>query len=70
MGEMFKKGGKVEHYGSGSRDVAGFANAWDLFNDYQHSSDFIGLRLIKLTQMEIKVYMLLKKPYFICKMLG
>lgn len=39
---------KTEHYGSGSRDVSGFDNAWDVFNDYRDDSDYIGVRLIKI----------------------
>ncbi len=41
-------GGKVEHYGFGQRDVSGFDNAWDLFNDYRDNPDFKGVRLIRI----------------------
>lgn len=47
VSEMFKNSSKVEHYGSGLRDVSGFDIAWDLFNNYQHNSDVIGVRLNK-----------------------
>ncbi len=46
--EMIRNGMKIEHYGSGSRDVSGFNNAWDMFNDYRDNPDFIGVRLIKI----------------------
>lgn len=46
--EMVRNGGKIEHYGPGSKDVSGFDNAWDVFNDYRDSPDFIGVRLIKI----------------------
>jgi len=46
--EMFRNGGKIEHYGSGSRDVSGFDNAWDMFNDYRENPEFIGVRLIRI----------------------
>lgn len=46
--EMFNNGGKVEHYGSGSRDVSGFDNAWDAFNYYKYNPDFTGVRLIRI----------------------
>lgn len=41
-------GGKVEHYGRGSREVSGFDNAWDVFNEYKDNPDFIGVRLIRI----------------------
>ena len=37
---------KVEHHGGGSRDVSGFDNAWDVFNDYRDHPDYKGVRLI------------------------
>lgn len=46
--EMVRNGGIIEHYGAGSREVSGFDNAWDIFNDYKHNPDFIGVRLIKI----------------------
>jgi hypothetical protein len=46
--EMIKNGGKIEHYGPGSRDVSGFDNAWDVFNDFRDNPDFIGVRLIRI----------------------
>ena len=46
--ETFNNGGKIEHYGPGSRDVSGFDNAWDMFNDYRDSPYFIGVRLIRI----------------------
>ena len=46
--EMFRNSGKIEHYGSGSRDVSGFDNAWDMFNDYRDNPDFMGVRLIRI----------------------
>lgn len=46
--EIFNNGGRVEHYGFGSRDVTGFDNAWDLFNNYRNSPDYIGVRLIRI----------------------
>lgn len=39
---------KTEHHGSGSRDVSGFDNAWDVFNDCRDNPDFVGVRLIKI----------------------
>ena len=46
--EMIKNGFKVEHYGSGSREVSGFDNAWDVFNYYSDNPDYIGVRLIRI----------------------
>jgi len=46
--EMIRNGGEIEHYGSGSRVVSGFDNAWDVFNDYRDNPDFIGVRLIRI----------------------
>jgi hypothetical protein len=46
--EMIKNGGKFENYGSCSRDVSSFDNAWDVFNDYRDNPDFIGVRLIRI----------------------
>jgi len=45
---MVRNGGIIEHYGLGSRDVSGFDNAWDVFNDYRDNPDLIGVRLIKI----------------------
>ena len=45
---MIYNGGKIEHYGSGSRNVSGFDNAWDVFNYYRDNPDFIGVRLIRI----------------------
>lgn len=39
---------KVEHHGGGSRDVSGFDNAWDVFNDYRDHPDYKGVRLIQI----------------------
>ena len=39
---------KVEHHGGGSRDVSGFDNAWDVFNDYRNHPDYKGVRLIQI----------------------
>lgn len=36
------------HKGSGKREVSGFDNAWDVFNDYSDSLDYIGVRLIQV----------------------
>lgn len=46
--EMIRYGRDIEHYGPGSRDVSGFDNAWDIFNNYRESPDFKGVRLIKI----------------------
>ena len=46
--EMVRNGVEIEHYGPGSRDVSGFDNAWDVFNDYRDNPDFRGVRLIKI----------------------
>jgi len=46
--EMIKNGGKIKHYGSGSRNVSGFDNAWEMFNDYRDNPDFIGVRLMRI----------------------
>jgi hypothetical protein len=46
--EIFKKGGKIIHYGSGSMEVSGYDNARDIFCDYRDDMDFIGVRLIKI----------------------
>ena len=46
--KMIWNGGNCEHYGSGSEDVSGFDNAWDLFHSYKDSPDFRGVRLIKI----------------------
>jgi hypothetical protein len=46
--EIIRNGGKIEHYGSGSRDISGFDNAWDVFNYYRDNPDFIGVRLIRI----------------------
>lgn len=46
--DMVRNGVKIEHYGPGARDVSGFDNAWDVFNDYRDSPDFIGVRLIRI----------------------
>ena len=35
-------------HGSGSRNVSGFDNAWDVFNDYRDNPDYIGVRLIRI----------------------
>lgn len=40
---------KVTHNGSGSRDVSGFDNAWDVFNDYRDNPDYVGVRLIQIS---------------------
>ncbi len=39
---------KIEHHGSGSRNVSGFDNAWDVFNDYCDDPDYRGVRLIQI----------------------
>ena len=39
---------KSEHHGAGSRNVSGFDNAWDVFNDYRDNPDYIGVRLIRI----------------------
>lgn len=46
--DMLRNGEKLEHYGPGARDVSGFDNAWDVFNDCANSPDFIGVRLIRI----------------------
>jgi len=46
--EMIINEKELEHYGPGSRDVSGYDNAWDVFNDYRDNPDFIGVRLIKI----------------------
>jgi hypothetical protein len=46
--EMSRNGGKIENYGPGSRDVSGFDNAWDMFNDYRDNPYLIGVRLIRI----------------------
>ena len=46
--EMIRNGGEIEHYGPGSRDVSGFDNAWDVFNNYRDNPDFRGVRLIEI----------------------
>ena len=46
--EMIRNGGEIEHYGSGSLDVSGFDNAWDMFNKFRDNPDLIGVRLIKI----------------------
>ena len=46
--EMVNNGGKIEHYGPGSRYVSGFDNAWDVFNDCRDNLDLIGVRLIRI----------------------
>lgn len=39
---------KTDHHGSGSRDVSGFDNAWDVFNDYRDEPDYKGVRFIQI----------------------
>lgn len=39
---------KTKHDGYGSRNVSGFDNAWDVFNDYRDDPDYKGVRLIKI----------------------
>lgn len=48
--EMMRNGGNITHYGYGSRDVYGFDNAWDVFNDLRSNPDFIHVRLIQIDQ--------------------
>ena len=45
---MIRNSAKIEHYGPGSRDVIGYDNAWDMFNNYRYNPDFIGVRLIRI----------------------
>ena len=35
-------------HGSGERNVSGFDNAWDVFNDYCDNPDYIGVKLIRI----------------------
>jgi hypothetical protein len=46
--EIFDKGGKIVHYGSGSIEVSSYDNAKDIFYDCRDDMDFIGVRLIKI----------------------
>ena len=46
--EMFRNGGEIEHYGPGFREVSGYDNAWDMYNDLRDNPDFRGIRLIKI----------------------
>lgn len=39
---------KAKHAGPGSREVSGFDNAWDMFNDYRDNPDYVGVRLIQI----------------------
>ena len=39
---------KIEHHGCGYRDVSGFDNARDVFNDYRDHPDYKGVRLIRI----------------------
>jgi len=39
---------KTEHYGSGSRNVTDFDNAWEVFNDYCSDPDYKRVRLIQI----------------------
>ncbi len=39
---------KTEQHGPGSRNVSGFDNAWDVFNDYRDDPDYKGVRLIRI----------------------
>ena len=39
---------KCEHHGSGFREVSGFDNAWDMFNDYKEDIDYKGVKLIQI----------------------
>ena len=39
---------KTEHHGPNSRNVFGFDNAWDVFNDYRDNPDYRGVRLIRI----------------------
>ncbi len=40
--------GKVKNYGPGSREVSGFDNAWDVYNDYRKDPILKHVRLVKL----------------------
>ena len=39
---------KIIHLGPGSRDVSGFDNAWDAFNDLKRNPDVVRPRLIRI----------------------
>lgn len=39
----------VTDFGSGSEDISGFDNAWDMFNDLRDSPDYHGIRLIRIS---------------------
>lgn len=39
---------KTKHYGPGSRDISGFDNAWNNFNDCRDDPDYVRVRLIKI----------------------
>ena len=46
--DSLKQSIELEHHGSGTRDVSGFDNAWDVYNDYRDNPDYIGVRLIRI----------------------
>ena len=46
--EMLRNGMKIKHYGPGSKNVQGFDNAWDVYNEYKRNPDFKGVRLIRI----------------------
>lgn len=46
--DMAEYKAKSEHHGPGSRNVPGFDNAWDVFNDYRDDPNFVKVRLIKI----------------------
>jgi hypothetical protein len=46
--DMILNGKSIEHYGYGSRDISGFDNAWDKFDEFRKDADFQGVRLIQI----------------------
>jgi len=46
--EMLLNGMKIKHYGPGFKNVSGFDNAWDVYNDYKEHPDYRGVRLIQI----------------------
>ncbi len=46
--ELLNNGFKNVNHGPGSRNIGGFDQAWELFNDLRRNPDFIGVRLIQI----------------------
>lgn len=40
--------GEIKHFGSGSQDVSGYDNAWDVYNRCKKNTSLIGVRLVRI----------------------